>query len=397
MRSNFPLVLIGDLVQQVAKWDPRKAQENKPFTYIDISSVNRKTKAVEEVSRVFAREAPSRAKQLVRTGDVLVSLVRPNLNVVACLDSSLNGATASTGFTVLRCKDDKLLSRYLFHWVRTSYFIEEMVKLATGASYPAVSESIVKESKLPLPLLEEQRRIAAVLDKADEIRRKRKEVIAMLDSFLQSSFLDMFGDPVMNPKDWKVKEIAEIANVATGTTPSRRNGNYYGGSIPWVKSTEVDWGTITSTEEMLTISGMRDSRCKIHPRKSILIAMYGQGKTRGKSAILGIDACTNQACAVIHPNEKYNTQFLTTLLKLSYTALRDLGRGGNQPNLNLSLVKTFKAIFPPKDLQHNFSGIADSILRVRQQAEIQSNHAENLFLSLRQRAFSGELSQRGGK
>ena len=111
--------------------------------------------------------------------------------------------TASTGFCVLRPDNAKLDSRFLFHWVKTDVFVRRMVDVATGANYPAVSDAKVKASKIPLPLLlAEQKRIARILDAADALRAKRREALVQLDTLLQSTFLDMFGDPVTNPMGW---------------------------------------------------------------------------------------------------------------------------------------------------------------------------------------------------
>lgn len=212
MRSAYPLVPIGNLVDSVDKCNPWQLECNELLTYIDISSINRETKQVEEASKVLAHEAPSRARQIVETGDVLVSTVRPNLNAVAHLDRRFNHAIASTGFAVLRAKAKKLDARYLYYWVLTPYFIQDMVRKSTGASYPAVSDTIVKDYSIPLPPIDEQRRIAAILDRADAVRRKRQEAIALTEELLRSAFLEMFGDPVTNPKGWNSGTILDVVS-----------------------------------------------------------------------------------------------------------------------------------------------------------------------------------------
>lgn len=150
MKSAFSLEPIKNLVLPIEKWDPGKSEENKQIQYIDIASVDRELKSIESPQVVFSHEAPSRARQKVKSGDVLISTVRPNLNAVALVSDSLKDATASTGYCVLRCKS-LLDERFLFYWVRSTYFIDDMVSQATGASYPAVSDKVIKESKIPLP------------------------------------------------------------------------------------------------------------------------------------------------------------------------------------------------------------------------------------------------------
>src|SRR5690606_29415613 len=183
------------------------------------SAVDQDAKAVTGARELACSEAPSRARQLVRVGDVLVSTVRPNLNGVALVPAELDGATASTGFCVLRPRAGQLDSRYLYQWVKSPRFVSDMVRKATGASYPAVSDRIVCESKRPLPPLPEQRRIAEILDKADALRAKRRAALAQLDTLTQSIFLDMFGDPATNPKGWPRKELQDLFDIARGGSP----------------------------------------------------------------------------------------------------------------------------------------------------------------------------------
>ena len=242
MRWGYPLVEIGDLVSSVKKWNPRQDKTNALINYIDISSVNRETKEVEDVIKVFKHEAPSRARQLVAKGDVLVSTVRPNLNAVAHLEKEFDGATASTGFTVLRPDSKKICDRYLYYWVRSPYFVQDMIGRSTGASYPAVSDSIVKAYNIPLPPLEEQKRIAAILDKADAIRQSRQKAIALTEELLRSTFLDMFGDPVTNPKGWKTKPLGEFLTTIIdyrGKTPKKSSSG-----IPLISAANVHDGRV---------------------------------------------------------------------------------------------------------------------------------------------------------
>ena len=389
MKTKYSRIPIGNLVEQVKKWNPQAEKDNQVITYLDISSVSRESKRVEESIEIKSYEAPSRARQLVAKDDVLVSTVRPNLNAVAYLEEEFDGATASTGFCVLRAKSNKLDSRYLYYWVRTTYFIDDMVRESTGASYPAVSDSIIKKNEIPLPPLEEQKRIAAILDKADRVRRKRQEAIRLTEELGRSIFLDMFGDPVTNPKGWEVGSIKDIAQVKTGKTPSRKESDNYGGSVPWVKTTEVKDCVIEDTEEHLTDKGA--SQMTLFPEQSILVAMYGQGTTRGKTALLSKPSTTNQACSVILPSKKYDTIYLWSLLQLSYKNLRELSRGGNQPNLNLDIIKNYQICIPPLKDQNHFA-ILEIKRRKQQDLVVYSLlESENLFNSLLQRAFRGEL------
>nr|WP_268932099.1 restriction endonuclease subunit S [Streptococcus pseudopneumoniae] len=164
----------------------------------------------------------------------------------------------------------------------------------------------------------------------------------------------MFGDfyTTLFPK----YKIGEKFEVSSGSTPSRDNKLYWdSGTINWVKTTEVINREITETEEKITKFALENTSLKLFPVDTILIAMYGQGQTRGRSAILKVESTSNQACGAIFPNKIDNPVFIWHQLMLRYSELRELGRGGNQPNLNGQLIKNFELIFPPLALQNEFA------------------------------------------
>ena len=199
-------VRISDLIHPVRNWNPSTSVA-ADFVYVDISSVDAKQKRIAEPKNIPCSSAPSRARQLLESKDVLVSTVRPNLNCVAYVPGELEGAIASTGFCVLRPNKQALDSRYLFHWVQSEAFIGDMVSKATGASYPAVSDSIIHASEIPLPPLEEQRRIAAILDRAAKVRRLATESLTATSRALYES---IFSRDIL-ATDHRLARIGDIA------------------------------------------------------------------------------------------------------------------------------------------------------------------------------------------
>lgn len=380
---------VGDLVDAVDSWAPERDDPAGTFTYIDLSAVDQETKTISGARDFACADAPSRARQLVRAGDVLVSTVRPNLNAVARVPGELDGATASTGFCVLRPRAGQLDAGYLFHWVRSPQFIGEMVRRATGASYPAVTDRIVCESKLPLPPLPEQQRIAAVLDKADALRAKRNAALARLDDLTKSIFLDVFGEPVTNPKGWKIDALGNLASTTSGGTPNREVGEYFGGGIPWVKSGELHQQIVTATEETLTQRGLEESSAKLMPVGTVLVAMYGA--TVGAVSILGIEASTNQAVCCLSPSEAFDAEYLASLLRFLAPALLAKRVGGAQPNLSQDLLRKLRVPVPPRDLQDRFSAHVAAVANIRRRAEQSRISTDELFFALRDCAFQGRL------
>lgn len=287
---------------------------------------------------------------------------------------------------------EKVDKDYLYYFLKQDKLfrlIDSLSQRTAGQS--GIDMDALKSYPMLLPPLEEQKRIAAILDKADAIRQKRKQAIELADEFLRSVFLDMFGDPVTNPKGWEVKTINDFCNVSSGSTPSRKRDEYFQGTIPWVKTTEVDGYVINETEESISEIAIKETSCKLNPKGSIVLAMYGQGKTRGKVGILGIEAATNQACAVLAPSNSINMAYLYYYLKLSYEMLRSLGQGGGQPNLNGTIVKQFLVLNPPRELQDKFVNIVQKIESGVDKNKAMNIYAENLFNSLSKKAFSGQL------
>jgi len=288
--------------------------------------------------------------------------------------------------------DENTHPEYLRYFIASK--ADWIISQGSGATVKGVKLDALRELDFPDISLPEQKRIAEILDLADEARRKRRENLTLTDDLIRSLFLQTFGDPATNPMGWDVKDIGDIAEVSTGKTPSRACPEYYEGDVPWVKTTEVDGALILETSECISKAAVVKCSMKVFPVNSILIAMYGQGKTRGQSARLGIPATTNQACGVILPSDGYCTGYLETYLAINYDAIRSLGRGGNQQNLNLSLVRGIKVLFPPVNFQEKFADQVNEIHEQKAREQALYEQHDDLFNSLLQRAFKGELGEK---
>lgn len=221
------MVRLGDICGK--KVDTIKATYRGNIDYIDISSVDNQRKEITKIQSMAIEDAPSRAKQLVFPGDVLVSTVRPNLNAVALItENSDNLLVASTGYCVLRCLPNAN-NKYIFYFCQSPTFIEKMVAQATGASYPAVTSAVVKDCAIPLPPLEVQRKIAAVLDKVSDLIAKRRAQLDKLDLLVKARFVEMFGDSYVNPYKLPMARWNDVFNTTTGKLDSNAavdNGEY---------------------------------------------------------------------------------------------------------------------------------------------------------------------------
>ncbi|MCW1754635.1 restriction endonuclease subunit S [Rhizobium acaciae] len=390
---SIHFVPIGAVSEKVTTWNPAK-QADGEFDYIDLSAVDQSEKRIIAPNRMPTVEAPSRARQIVRAGDVLVSTVRPNLNGVAKAVDEHDGMTASTGFCVLRPSQRQLDSNYLFQWVRSPSFVGDMVRKATGASYPAVSDRIIKESVIPLPPVHEQKRIAAILDKADQLRQKRRQTIALLDSLTQSIFLEMFGDPVSNPKGWPALKISDL-EVDMTYGPRFYNEQYVDDGTRIVRITDL-----ASTGE-LDYSAMprlrvTDSELTEHRSRPGDILFARTGATVGKTALIREnDPLSIPGAYFIRMRFRSNVVPEFAWATIRYPSIQKIifegSRQSAQQNFSGPGLRRLPFILPPIDEQLRF---AQSALRAQSFGSLPKAGADRLdalFSSLQHRAFSGQL------
>lgn len=389
------VVRVGEISEQIRGVSYAKNDASE-FPKIDYSPILRANNISDNGllldELVFVPDSKISPKQRIQPNDVIIAASSGSILVVgkaAQVREDFNGGFGAF-CKVLRPGSD-VNPHYFGHYFKTPLYRHIVSRLAAGANINNLKNAHLDNLEIPLPPLDEQKRIAGILDAADALRAKRRESIALLDTLLQSTFLDMFGDPATNPMGWEEVHVGDVAVLGTGSTPSRRHEQYFDGTIPWVKSTEVDWGTIIHTSEHVSTEGVEAARLKIFPKGSIVLALYGQGKTRGKCAILGMDATLNQACCAMIPKDFRSTAFLFGFLKQSYLRLRGESRGGNQENLNMGIVRRFPIPSPPLNLQQHFSNITEAVQQQKMRLCSHLDELDTLFQSLQSRAFRGEL------
>ena len=390
-----PNVPLGELVEPIKKWDPPKDAPDDAFQYVDLSSVDREVKRVTGAQAMTGAEAPSRARQLLNSADVLVSTVRPNLNAVAVVPEQLDGATGSTGFCVLRPDEEQLDTRYLFHWVRSPAFVISMTMRATGASYPAVSDRIVKESKIPLPPLPQQRRIAAILDKADAVRRKRRQTLDLSDQFLRSAFLDMFGDPGTNPKRWPVARLEDVCDKITDGT--HHSPPVVPEGIPYITAKHVKPFVVDFFADPWFVSEKDHTeiyaRCDPRPGDVLYIK---DGVTTGIAAVnhYSFEFSMLSSVALLRPlPEICLPEYLAGWLNNDRVKIRILRgmAGAAIRRLTLTKIKKLEVLVPPISEQNKYVSLVRLHDQMASRFDGEFKLGEMLHGSLVQRAFRREL------
>ena len=276
----------------------------------------------------------------------------------------------------------------------------------------SISLSKLGELPVPLPSLAEQRRIVAKLEallaKVDASRKRLERIPTILKRFRQAVLAAACegrltedwreGNEKPGPESWGTKQMRELFLVRTGGTPSRKEMQYYeGGTIPWIKTGEVQNGKITSASEFITPKAVSESNAKIFPAGTILIALYGDGKTRGQVGRLTFPAATNQACAALISDSlpEITFQYVFNFWLSQYQRLRDESAGGNQQNLNLGIIKDWEISLPSEDEQAEIVRRTTNLLAIADQIEARYAKAkaqvDRLTQSILAKAFRGEL------
>ena len=317
---------------------------------------------------------------------LLYGKLRPYLRKVA---RPKFGGVCSTDILPIRPGPD-LDRDYLFHCLRQPSLVDLVNSRTPGANLPRIAPGKLAAIRIPLPPLPEQRRIATILDKADAIRRKRQESLALLDELLRSTFLEMFGDPVRNERGWAVVRLGEVAKVRRGSSP-RPIHDFMGGTIPWIKigdATAAPGMYIDHTAEFVTAAGAEKS-VLLEP-EAVVIA--NSGVSLGFARILKIRGCIHDGwLAVEDLDSSVNRFFFVALVNVITDRLRKSAPAGTQPNLNIGLVRDLRIPRPPLELQERLAAVIDTHAGVRVALGRSSLRADGFFRSLSQRAFQGQL------
>ncbi len=387
-------VRISDCILPTRQIDPRKWDGE--FTYIDISSINRDTKRIEGAKVLATADAPSRARKEIRKNDILVSTVRPNLNAVALIEEEPPRPIGSTGFAVLRPDVRKVHPHYLFYRVVSNLFISDMVSQAKGAGYPAVSDRIVGEHRLPLPPLSEQHRIIEILDQADALRRQRRQADLLSQRILPALFHEMF-----EAEGWPMKPLSEILNsIQGGWSPVCENR----------PPEDNEWGVLKlgaatyceyRPSESKTLRSDCEPRAELEVRKGDLL--FTRKNTRdlvGATAyvfetpprLMTPDLIFRLVPKLDQIDPIYLWQAMIEPKARMMIQAQASGAAASMVNISQSRLLPLELPIPPLQLQQKF---ASAVLTFRESTRSQVASAttlETLFQTLLHRAFDGSLT-----
>ena len=374
-----------------------------PVAFVPMAAVSEETCRIEDeqerpLGEVLKGYTP------FRRDDVIVAKITPCFEngKVALVSTKHDWGFGSTEFHVLRADKRRILPKYLYHLVRSNNIRLMGVQRMTGsAGQKRVPKAFWEQLQIPLPALSEQKRIAAILDKADALRAKRRAALAKLDTLLQATFLDMFGDPVTNPMGWDVVKLSSVADVVSGVTKSKsRVKGKETITIPYMRVANVQDGRILTAEEHLKTIEVLPEDVEKYLLKSgdILLTEGGDPDKLGRGGIWRgeVDKCIHQnhVFRVRINQDSFQPEYLSALIGSPYGKLYFLKAAKQTTgiaSINRTQLRAFPVLRPSIGLQEVFRTFLVNLETQKFIHETCLVKLDSLFHSLQQRAFKGEL------
>ena len=281
-----------------------------------------------------------------------------------------------------------VLNKYLYHYMNKLQ--DTIYNKALGCAQPNISPKEIGELEIYLPNINEQKAIVEVLDKAQELIDKRKKQIEALDELVKSKFIEMFGDPVTNPKGWEKKKLNELGELSRGKSKHRpRNApELLGGPYPLVQTGDIANAGIYLKEYTQTYSELGLKQSKMWDKGTLCITIAAN---IAKTSILTFDACFPDSVVAFIPNDKTNNMFIQFWMFFLQKILEDSAPESAQKNINLKILSEQNVIVPPIELQNQFADFVKQVDKLKFAMEKSLKELENNFNSLMQKAFKGEL------
>lgn len=383
--TSIAQVQLGDLMAtKTGSVDPSK-YEDEAFDLYSIPAYDRGAPEVAEGSAIGS------SKQVVQPDDVLLSKIVPHIRRTWVVGEDRGRRLIASGEWIV-FRNLQAEPAYLRQVLRSDLFHVQFMQTVAGVggSLLRARPAQVARISVPLPSLPEQRRIAAILDQADALRAMRREALAQLDSLTQSIFIEMFGDPVANPKAWELISFGSVGKLDRGVSKARpRNApELLGGPYPLIQTGDVANcdGYVRTHTSTYSEAGLRQS--KLWPAGTLCITIAAN---IAKTGILMFDACFPDSVVGFSAAQPATLEYVRVWLSFLQKALEDAAPESAQKNINLAILRDLKVPVPPLALQQTFATRIQAVESLKTTHHDALGESDVLFASLQHRAFTGQL------
>ncbi len=342
----------------------------------------------------------SSSAKLFPSGTLLIAMYGATAGKTAILgvEATTNQAICAI-FPENNSFDSQFLQDYLI------YVRPQILGARSGGAQPNINQRTINSLEILLPPIAEQKQIAHTLQTIQQATQTRQRELALEQERKAALMQHLFtygtrGEALKEttigliPESWEVKELGQLSEIQSGGTPSRRNTDFYGGHINWVKTLDLNESIVTKTEERITESGFQSIRGRLRPVNTVMIAMYGGAGTVGKSGMLGIPATTNQAVCCIEPNPKKFESFylLNYFIHTRSVWMRYAIGTRKDPNISKGIIQATKIPLPPLQQQQEIAKLFQACDRKLVALQLEIAGLEELFRAMLAQLMTGQLS-----
>jgi type I restriction enzyme S subunit len=363
---------------------------SKFINYLDTGNITKGKIDTIHYFNLLTDKVPSRAKRIVKKNDIVYSTVRPNQEHYGIIKNPVDNMVVSTGFAVLRTKEDKFYSDFLYYFLTLPENIEYLSNVAEDSTtaYPAITPDVIMDMDIFLPPLPEQKAIAEVLssldDKIDLLTRQNKTLEDLAQTYFRKWFVEDASE------DWDVVPISSKYNILLGGTPSRKIESYWkNGTVGWINSGKVNDFRILEASEFITEEALQKSAAKLLPAGTTVIAITGA--TLGQISIIEYSFAANQSVIGLVPKAELSNNFIYLWLKENLDALVSRQTGGAQQHINSDDVKSFEVVVPNSKMVNLFSIVIDPMMEKISRNCFQILILQKLRDTLLPKLISGEV------
>jgi type I restriction enzyme S subunit len=360
------------------------------INYLDTGNITKGKIDTIQYLNLSTDKVPSRAKRIVKKNDIIYSTVRPNQEHYGIIKNPIDNMIVSTGFVVLRSKEDKCDSNFLYYFLTLPENTEYLSNVAEDSTtaYPSITPDVIMNMDIALPPLPEQKAIAEVLssldDKIDLLTRQNKTLEDLAQAYFRKWFIEDAS------KEWEVVPISEKFDVLLGGTPSRKIESYWtNGTIGWINSGKINEFRIIEASEYITEEALNNSSAKLLPAGTTVLAITGA--TLGKISMVLRSFAANQSVIGLVPKAELSNNFIFLWLKENINALISMQTGGAQQHINSNDVKSFDVIVPDTVALSLFRRKIDPLMLKISQNCFQINTLNKLRDTLLPKLISGEI------
>lgn len=329
-------------------------------------------------------------RSMLKAGDVLVTIAG-TIGRVGYVPSNAPEMNCNQAVALIRLKQDVINHRYAMYALQSPLIAERLFQQRTTATIPNISLAQLSDAEVPLPPLNEQQRIVDILDRAASIQRLRQAADEKLKQIIPALFVDMFGDPVTNPKGWATDILAKLVKATSGGTPSKSRSDFWEGDMPWVSPKDMKKLEIDDAQDHISEKVFSETALKRIPASSVLIVVRGMILVHTVPvAIAKVDCAINQDMKALEPNAKLLPEFLFWTLRLLHeTLLQSVSTAAHgTKKIDMAVIENLVIPVPPLELQRAFKEKAEKLLQMQNRSRELTDTALATAASLSSAAFS---------